>query len=211
MNLDILRNHIQRGNGAAARRLGAIHDVLRPRGAGQPLARANRVLRLHASFNAADDTYRKPQGPGQAVWWGVFDSAYTLPGDYMVGPDATYFIAAQQDLLPPQCVRVNCVLTVTRPTGSPSVGALQYGGVQEYTSELLLAQWPASILVAGSSGKSGLPAEAGAALWMVLLPRLPVTLQSADLLHDQAGRAYLIEATEQSFLGWRLRVKSTVA
>ena len=103
------------------------------------------------------------------------------------------------------------MLTVTRPAGSPRVGALQYGGVQEYTSELLLTRWPASILVAGSSGKGRLPAEAGAALWVVLLPRLPVELQSADLLHDQTGQAYLIEAAEQSFLGWRLRVKSTVA
>lgn len=211
MDPSLLRDRVQRGNGVAARRLGSIHDVLRPDGSGPPLARANRVLRLHASFNAEDETYRRPQAFGRSVWWGVFDSAYTRPGDYLVGRDAAYFVAAQQELLPVQCVRTNCVLTGVRPLGSSRAGVSDYGGVQDDASAQLFERWPASLLMGGGGGKDSLPGSAGAASWIVLLPCLPVALQSSDLLHDQAGGLYLVEAAESSDLGWRLRVRSTPA
>lgn len=148
----LLQDRLQRGLGVAARRIGSIHEVMRPQGVGPPLARANRVLRLHASFNAEDPAYRKPQRYGQALWWGVFDSAATRSGDYLVGPDATYFVASQQPLLPIQCVQTNRVVTVWRPLGAGGAGASGYGGVRELAGERLIERWPASILVRGGGG-----------------------------------------------------------
>ena len=81
----LLQDRLQRGLGVAARQIGSVHEVMRPRRNGPPLARANRVLRLHASFNAEDQSYRKPQTYGRPLWWGVFDSAGTRSGDYLVG------------------------------------------------------------------------------------------------------------------------------
>ena len=206
----LLQDRVQRGLGVAARRIGAVHDVLRPRGNGPPLARANRVLRLHASFNAEDPSYRKPQGFGRSMWWGVFDSAYTRCGDYLAGHDATYFVAAQQALLPVQCVRTNRVVTAWRPLGAGGAGASGYGGVRELSDERLIERWPASILMRAGGGSGSLPGEAGAGSWTVLLPRLPVALRSADLLRDETDQGYLVEAAEESDLGWRLIVRSAV-
>ena len=204
----LLQVRLQRGLGVAARRIGSIHEVMRPQGGGPPLARANRVLRLHASFNAEDQSYRKAQAYGRAVWWGVFDSAVTRSGDYLMGADATYFVAAQQPLLPIQCVRTNHVVTAWRPLGAGGAGASGYGGVRELAGERLIERWPASILARGGSGSGTLPGQAGAASWIVLLPRLPVELRRADLLRDEADQGYLVEAAEKSMLGWRLSVKS---
>lgn len=204
----LLQDRLQRGLGVAARRIGTIHDVLRPRGNGPPLARANRVLRLRASFNAEDQNYRKPQEFGRALWWGVFDSAYTRCGDYLVGHDATYFVAAQQDLLPVQCVRTNHIVTAWRPLGASGAGTTGYGGVRELADERLIERWPASILMRAGGGSGTLPGEAGAGSWTVLLPRLPVVLRSSDLLRDETDQGYLVEAAENSELGWRLIVRS---
>lgn len=204
----LLQDRIQRGLGVAARRIGSIHEVMRPQGVGPPLARANRVLRLHASFNAEDPTYRKPQRYGRALWWGVFDSAQTRSGDYLVGPDATYFVAAQQPLLPIQCVRTNRVVTVWRPLGAGGAGASGYGGVRELAGERLIERWPASILAGGGGGAGTLPGQAGAGSWVVLLPRLPVALRPADLLRDETDQGYLVEAAEESDLGWRVMARS---
>ena len=206
----LLQDRLQRGLGVAARRIGTIHDVLRPKGNGPPLGRANRVLRLHASFNAEDPSYRKPQGFGQALWWGVFDSAYTRRGDYLAGPDATYFVAAQQALLPVQCVRTNRVMTAWRPQGAGGAGASGYGGVRELPDERLIDRWPASVLMRAGGGSGSLPGEAGAGSWTVLLPRLPAALRSADLLRDEMDQGYVVEVAEESELGWRLIVKSAM-
>lgn len=208
MNPFLLQDRLQRGLGIAAQRIGSIHEVMRPRGVGPPLARANRVLRLHASFNAEDPTYRKPQRYGRAVWWGVFDSTETRSGDYLVGPDATYFVAAQQPLLPIQCVRTNHVVTAWRPLGAGGAGASGYGGVRELAGERLIERWPASILAREGGGTGALPGQAGSGSWVVLLPRLPMTLRPADLLRDEMDQGYLIEAAEKSDLGWRVMARS---
>src|SRR5579875_583148 len=115
MDPNLLQDAISRGMGVAARALGQSCDAYRPSGPGNPLGIANRYLRLPASFNAQDPSYARPNGYGRALWFGVFDAAYTQPGDYLVGPMGTYFIAAQQALLPVLCVQTNRVLNALRP------------------------------------------------------------------------------------------------
>ena len=79
---------------------GTTTSAYRPRGAESPLSARNRFLRLHAAFSGLDGRFARPNGYGNALWYGVFDAAYTLPGDYLVQQDSTWFIAAQQKLLP---------------------------------------------------------------------------------------------------------------
>ena len=97
---DDIQDRIARGMGIAAKRLGGKCDLYRPTGPGQPIVPDNRVLQLPASFNAQNPSYAKPNGYGRAVWFGVFDSAYTRPGDYLAGDEGVFFVAAQQPLLP---------------------------------------------------------------------------------------------------------------
>src|SRR5579883_3175744 len=96
----VLQDRIYRGLNAAARAIGADTDAYRPRGPADPLDRAFRFLRLRAAFTAHDGTFAHPSGYGEALCYGVFDAAYTQPGDYLVQDNAVWFIAAQQRLLP---------------------------------------------------------------------------------------------------------------
>ena len=72
------------------------------------------------------------------------------PGDYLVQADAIWFIAAQQRLVPVLCVQTNRIVSFSRPAAPSSTGVNTYGGVITATNELLLTNWPASVLgVAG--------------------------------------------------------------
>lgn len=205
-----LQDRISRGLGAAARRIGVLTDAYRPLGVSDPLARANRYLRLPAAFSAQDGKFGHPNGYGEALWFGAFDAAYTSPGDYLVQPTGTWFIAAQQHLLPVLCVKTDRTVAFARPAAPGRVGVNTYGGVALSTSTLLLAGWPASVLTAsaGSRPSANLPGDSLVGIWTVLLPAPPgVVLRPADLMTDDLGRTGVVAAAEITDLGWRLTVK----
>ena len=209
MNPVALQDLISRGMGVAALKLGAPCDAYRPRSPASPLASGNRYLRLAASFNAEDPAYRKPNGYGRATWFGIFDSAYTQPGDYLSGPPGVFFIAAQQALLPVLCVLANRTLNAIRPGAPASPGVNTYGGLNQVNAKPLLSGWPASILAIGGGQSTDitLPGDTKTPFWSVLLPATPITLRSSDILNDDLGRSFVISSAELSQLGWRLVVK----
>jgi hypothetical protein len=203
-----LQNLISKGWGVAARRLGTPFVVFRPRGICNPLATLNRVIKLNAVFNAEDESLRRVAGYGDAVWWGVFDSLYTQPGDYLSGLDlrgnaARYFICAQRPLLPSQCVKVNRTVNILRPPAPLSGG---YGGMVLEAAVTVIDGWPASVL-AQSARISGTLPESRFGLWTMLLPQLPAAILAGDVVTDDAGRTFLVASAEQSDLGWRLTIK----
>jgi hypothetical protein len=202
-----LKDRIARGLGAAARHIGAPYDAFRPTSAYNPLAPGNRYLRLPAAFSAEEASFKRPSGYGHATWFGLFDSAYTQPGDYLSGPAGTFFIAAQQALLPNLCVLTNRVLTLSRPAAPSVPGINAYGGVLLANATALLTEWPASIITAGSGSPGDLPSDANIPSWTVLLPDTPVLLRAADLIQDDLGRTYVIGTAEYSALGWRILAK----
>ena len=132
--------------GASVRRT----DAYRPRGTSEPLSRANRFLRLPAAFTGPDGKFAKPNGYGDALWFGVFDAAYTRPGDYLVQDSGTWFVAAQQPLLPVLCVQTNRTVSFMRPAAPGGVGINTYGGVALSTATPLIGGWPASVLGASA-------------------------------------------------------------
>ena len=202
-----LKDRIARGLGAAARHIGAPYDAYRPVSAADPLDPRNRYLRLPAAFNAEDPAFKHPTGYGRATWFGIFDNAYTQPGDYLTGPAGTFFIAAQQALLPNLCVLTNRVLSLSRPAAPTTPGVNTYGGVLFATATPLLTAWPGSILTAGSGSPGDLPSDANIPSWTVLLPDTPIPLRAADIIQDDLGRTYVIGTAEYSALGWRILAK----
>jgi hypothetical protein len=202
-----LQDRISRGLGAAARHIGAPYDAYRPVGPADPLTPANRYLRLPAAFDAEDPSFQRPSGYGRATWFGIFDSAYTQPGDFLRGPGGTFFVAAQQSLLPSLCVLTNRVVNLSRPAAPTAPGVNSYGGVTLATATRLLTAWPASILTAGSGTAGDLPGDASIPSWTVLLPDTPVALRAADLIQDDLGRTYVIGTAEYTALGWRILAK----
>jgi hypothetical protein len=208
-----LQDRISRGLGAAARAIGGTTEAYRPSCMRDPLDQTNRFLRLQAAFSAPDGRFLHPNGYGSALWYGVFDSAYTRAGDYLVQQGATWFIAAQQPLLPPLCVKATRVVSFMRPVAPSAVGPNGYAGVNEAELCPLLTRWPASVLGASGSGRpeSDLPADTSVPYWTTLLPAFSeVVLRPSDLMRDDWGRTAVVSAAELTELGRRLTLKQAI-
>ena len=95
-----LQDRIHWGMNRAARSIGMPTDAYRPSGPLKPLQPANRFLRLHAAFCNVRGGFERPIEYDHPLWSGIFDAAYTRVGDYLVQPNGTWFVAAQQPLLP---------------------------------------------------------------------------------------------------------------
>lgn len=204
-----LQDRISWGMNVAARTLGMPTDAFRPAGTADPLSPANRFLRLHAAFTGKANQARAV-AYGEMMWDGIFDAAYTRPGDYLVREDGTWFIAAQQSLLSILCVHANRVVSFSRQGPQSVAGVNTYGGLTASTRIPLLTNWPAGMVNASSGGKpeAGLPSDASVPYWTVLLPACPgIMLRAADLMEDDLGRNAVVASAELSDLGWRLTVK----
>ena len=205
-----LQDRISRGLGVAARRIGTATDAFRPRDTADPLAKTNRFLRLSAAFSALDGRFGRSNSYGAPLWHGVFDAAYTRPGDYLVQPRGTWFIAAQQPLLPVLCVRTERLVSFSRAAAPSRIGIEAYGGLTRQAVTPLLTRWPASVLTGSAAGRSAadLPADTDSSVWTVLLPAAgDVVLRSSDLMSDDLGRYGVVTAAELTELGWRLQVR----
>ncbi len=198
------------GMNIAARTIGAITHLYRPRSVDNPLHPTNRILRMHAAFMPRRGTIITGNGYGEALWRGLFDAAYTQAGDYLVQPDRTLFIASQQGLTEPLCVQTNRAITISRAAPPGTLGAVPYGGMIAGNSMVLLENWPASVLGISHNGRptAGLPNDVSAAFWTVLMPAWDgIRLQTGDLYTDDLGRSAIIVSSELTDMGWRLTAK----
>jgi hypothetical protein len=201
-----LQDRIAKGLGVAARKVGASCIVYRPQGWRQPIVEHNRVIRLSAAFSPAARGFNG--GEVLPVWQGIFDSAYTQAGDYLVGASATYFICSQVVGLSLPCVLTNRVISLARPTLVSQGG---YSGAYASDDSCILERWPACVIERGSAWNVSKGGATGYVGWLVLLPPLPVTPRVADLMSDDAGSSYVVSAAEPGALGWRLVVKQLAA
>ena len=163
----MLQDRIHRGLNAAARAVGADTDAyqaVRRLGAtctGEPVPAPAR--RLHSRI---DGRFTRPNAYGEALWHGIFDAAYTRPGDYLVQAGCVWFIAAQQRLLPVLCVKTNRIVSFWRPAAPSTTGVNAYGGVTTATNDALLTNWPASMLGTAGGGhpSADLPSDSSVPL-----------------------------------------------
>jgi hypothetical protein len=222
MDAATLQNRIYKGYGKAALRLGIQYDIARPIYPQAPLG--NVIGNLLASFNAEDWKYSRPNKYGKPTWFGLFDGTVTQAGDYLVGAQSTYFIAAQQLHLPILCVECNRqVSLLSMPSGPSSVGAQGYGGVCAAESisvlgdvdsyQCLVTGWPASVLFGGrQTHGTDLPLSVNNTGFQIILPRsVPETINASDIFVDDLGRRYQVEGAELTDLGWRANVKEVHA
>ncbi len=215
MDRSHLQDRISWGLNVAARHIGRSTDAYRANDCVDALSPANRFLKLQAAFSAPDGKFVRPSGYGNPLWYGVFDNAYTQPGDYLVQDAEIWFVVAQQPLLPVLCVQTNRTVSFARPASPNAIGLNAYGGVSAQTAETLIRDFPASVL--GTSGSShpaaSLPGDTSIGYWTVLLPAVSapdgtlVILRQADLMTDELGRTGVVAGAELTDLGWRLNVK----
>jgi hypothetical protein len=203
-----IQSLVYRGYAISAAKIGLPYAQYRPttaNGAGwSPIAT------LLASFNAEDMKYSKPNKYGHPTWFVLVDGSKTQVGDYLIGSGGTFFIAAQQAILPILAVECNRTISLARPQAQSQVGAVtNYEGNTPATQTPLASGWPASIQQ-GSKGDLGdpsarLPGDIRSPWWAVLVPAIPgVTLRTYDLIADDLGRRYIISSAELTDLGWRI-------
>lgn len=206
MDYDRIDDIIQRGRGRAAIAAGALHDLHRPTAPWAPVCGATAIMRMPALFLP---TSTRMLNYGHPLFEATLDAAYTRPGDYLVGPQFTWFVASQAPLLPVLCVKAVRVVCIARLVAASAVGLASYGGVQRGSVAPLLTGWPASMVAHGEGiDRADLPADAALGGWSVLLPALPsVLLRTGDLVTDDLGRTGVVSSAELSDYGWRLIVR----
>ena len=201
-----IQQKVYRGYAIAANKIGFPHSQYRPVSA-DLTGLAPISTTLLASFNAEDMTYGKPNKYAKPTWYAIVDGTQTQVGDYLVGAAGTFFIAAQQPLLPILAVECNRTLSFARPQAQSDVGAVtNYEGNTPDTQTPLATGWFASVLqgTKGEKNEVGLPGDVRTPWWAILLPAIPgVTLQSSDLMFDDLGRRYILSSVELTDLGYR--------
>jgi len=205
-----LQGKLNKAWGRAAGKTGLAYALYRPASAinPPPLDAQNIVLSALLCSLSNKGHFEQALAFGHSEWQSWHDAARSCVGDYLVGPAGTFFVAAQQPLLPPLLVQCNRIFTVTRPTQPLGAGAVGYGGDTPGNDPILLREWPASCLE-GSKGEENrveLPLDVKNPWWRVLMPEFPgVVLQASDVLTDEQGQRYLINSAELTPLGWRLK------
>ncbi len=199
-----LQAKIYIGYGKAAKRIGFDYQQFRATSASNPLS-STALQTLPASFTTKF-TYNAPNKYGEATWLGLFDARQFVVGDYLVGRQGTFFIAAMQDTLPIYCVQTNRTVSVRRDVQDQSIGLGSYAGGTRATEAVLMDGWPASILQ-GSKGETNevkLPLDVKTPWWVILMPAYPgVTLRTSDVIRDELNRKYIISSAELTDMGWR--------
>ncbi len=220
MNGVALQDRINAGNGRAAARIGLPCDLYRPQDLTDPGADPSESptdqtrfrLRLNALFLPLGGRTKRPVPANDPLWEMLLDAAYTRPGDILIrrSDQATFYIAAQQPLLPVLGVHATRRVTIRRPASASVAGVNLYGGTVSALDILLASDWPASILADGNAGNglASIPAETNPGMWQVLLPpSLRISLLTTDIITDDQGRSGVIATIEPTDLGTRLTVR----
>ena len=205
-----LKDRVYRGLNTAARAVGVDTDAYRPSGATDPLAPNNRFLRLRVAFTAHDGRFAHPNEYGEALNYGIFDAAYTRPGDYLRSTrwrvvhrcSTKTFTGA---LCPDQPDRF-----VFAPSGSRQRRRQQVWRDDRRDQAAIAYELACECLGCFStwSSNADLPGDTSAPYWTVLLPAVPgVVLLPSDLMSDDLGRNAVVAAAELTELGWRVAVK----
>ncbi len=207
MNLDgpKLQAKIYKGYGQAAKRIGYPYQQFRASSPNDPLNTVS-LQTLPASFTT-NFNYSAPNKYGQATWLGLFDARLFAPGDFLVGHQGSYFVAAMQDTLPIYCVQTNRTISVLRGSMEAGVGQVGYGGATVDNEVVMMSGWPASILqgTKGERNEVNLPSDAKTPWFAILLPAYNgLILRTSDIITDDIERRYVISSAEFTDMGWRV-------
>ena len=209
MDSATIQARIWRGYAKSAQVLGANYQFYRPAGT-YPGAE---TVSLPVSLNAEDMKYGKPNKYGKATWYALVDGTSVQVGDYFIGPQGTFFIAAMQPLLPILVVECNRTISLSRPQAQSGKGAQPYSGMTAADETPYATGVPCSILqgTKGEKSDADLPGDVRSPWWTVLLPGSVGRIQRGDLIIDDEAQRYMVSSNEQTDLGWRLTAMSAMA
>lgn len=195
--------------------LGSTYSQYRPTAATAAIVSGN-LLGTMSAWLTTDPALKGPGQPlpGKPLWYGAFDRSNVDVGDYLVGPDGTFFVASLVYPGAPMLVWCNRTLTLQRAVGTLPLGpagAGSYGGTSVQNPVTVLTAWPGSLLQMSSGSKMAptgmsLPSDAKLPGVSIMLPPLPagLSVEWNDIVVDEVGQRYSVAMTELTPLGWRL-------
>lgn len=196
-----------KGLARAAAHMGTAHTQYRG-GPSDPLASANALGTLNASFNIAGK-YSGQTKTEQPLWQVIADATQLQIGDYLVG-NATWCVVMMDQLLPPLAIRCPHLLTFTRPAVTTGVGALGYAADVAATETSVAANVPAYLDVKTLRGSppTKLPGDAALRSFVEAFVYLPDgTLKDRDVATDENGRRYQVTVGNFSLTGYTLMLE----
>lgn len=204
-----IQARIWSGYAKAAQRIGASYQFYRPSGGTFP---GGPTSALPVSLNAEDMKYGRPNKYGKPTWFALFDGTSVQAGDYLVGPQGTFFVAAMQPVLPILVVECNRVASFIRASQPTTLGAQGYGGMTHETEAAYASGVPCSILqgIKGEKNDAGLPGDTRLPWWSILVPAVVGDVRYGDLIEDDLDRRYVVSSAELSDLGYRITAAQAV-
>jgi len=206
-----IQEKIYYGYGKAATHLGLTYTIYRSIDGLDPIKPENIVGEVKLSPTVAW-SYMVPKKYGDNTWILVVDGRVIQPGDYLVGPVRTFFVASLEHLMPILGVMCDRQITIVRPKSPDGVGDVGYSGYVNKdvaTGDTLYTNVPASFLKSsrGERNPVKLPTSAKMPWYAVFLPALgSVFLRNGDIITDDANQQFVISDNEHTHLGWHLNV-----
>jgi hypothetical protein len=171
-------------------------------------------MRLCVAFVLPGGSVTAPSGfavPFRQAW---ADWTYLEPGDYLTGPEGIVFVASIEPPKPMLVVMTNAVISLARPGAPVLAGLNQYGAVTAGTETILSTGFPASLLVGGVGDrtKAGLPDDTKIPGFTLMLPVIGgVKPRVADLVTNERGDRFVVNAVEQVGAVWRMTLLQAVS
>ena len=213
-----VQQYVNAGYAKAASKIGNTYSQYRPSSAtGAAISSANLVTSTLAAYFDPQVNFpaNNPRQYGKAALKAVIDPTAVQPGDYLVGPERTYFVSSIQDLMPVLVVYANETVSIERTEANANVGSLPYGGERPSLMTPVLGVWPASVLLKSKKEKNptGLGSDVPQTEMEILLPfasGVSPVIEPADLLTLSTGIRYAIDNVELTDLGYRLRASMVI-
>ncbi|HQT66026.1 MAG: hypothetical protein B7Z78_06310 [Rhodospirillales bacterium 20-60-12] len=207
-------DRIAYGAGMVARKTGFVYDAYRAQSAATALQECNRYMRLHVALTMPGGGITRPASFASPFRQAFFDSAYILPGDYLVGPVGVLLVTLLEPPQPALVVETNEMVSIWRRAAPRLTGVNPYGGLISQNEIAVMSTFPACLTISGVSDRtrSGLSDDTKLPGFECILPISPtVDLRVADLLRDTTGRTFVINAAEKFGACWRLSMLESVS
>lgn len=204
MNGAIVQNRIYAGYAKTAQMTGRDYAVYRSDTSLFPADSGNLLATIPMSF-ARDKNFAVPNKYLNATWLCWADGRLLQTRDILIGPYGTFYIGDMQPLLPMQAIKCNKTV---------KVGSVAYSVTGDITTEtdFYAEGVPAFFQFTREDIQKPLgPAtlQLGRAIthWNVFIPLANGTLKQDDIMEDEDGIRYTVDAPDFTNLGYVARVR----
>jgi hypothetical protein len=150
---------------------------------------------------AADPNFSAPLKYNKAVWIAYADGNLLNVNDILVGPYGTFYIGDKQPMQPMQAVRANRLVNIGRGEYSTSGPIVQ--SVVNYTTGLpIFMQFTREDIQKAATTVATTQLGRAITHWDAFIPATKDSIKQDDVVTDEAGLNYVIDAPNFTNLGY---------